>query len=790
VAAACRTPRLGGHARRVRRALAATALIASTVTVVQLVRPGSGATLGAVVAITPDQVVPDGFVGYVFHPTISGRGETVSVHDAEVRENGFVLLDTPGADPMIRGDSIAVSGDGCTAFWARPSGSANTSDATLIGVTDRCAGSERGLLTTSGWYDDANQVAVSHDGRFGVVLLQDLPPGTEFPTPRLVRVDTRDGVTRNMPLPTGYVGWDPRHGVDISDDGNLVVVPVVGAPPPVGVAAQQVALQDIALWDVAANTSTPISVPGALRAGSAAFPSISGNGRYVSWAASKPYTGTESGLGPWVYVRDRSTGATQLVSAPDGTAYDSSLSRDASQVAYTVGPGDCDYDVGQFDDLEFDCPGARIDVAFSASPGLGGAITVEAISLDADGRQVGQHVEPELSGNGRWVTWVSDAYGPLLGVASQETGRRHAFVRRRDPGLTVDALDVGTIPAASSVVRTTTVRNTGRTSVYLDRIDPAPGQFTLVGGSCVIGTIMPPGSTCTVDLRFTAPNATTTVDGSMIVGENGYDPVIATGALRGSARQAVTTTTTVPSGPTTTLPSITTTTTIGQGNPTTTTTPGTLALTATPNPVDFGGVAAGIGSPAQTVTVQNTGTAGGVLVTTLTGPHPDDFYVARNGCNTVDLPPDATCTMDIILIARDAGERTAVLTVSSGAASVDVPLRGVGTFEPRIVVTPAAVTARGFTTIVGQGFPPGDPVVVEIGADLERPVTPDEIGELRIPIAPAGILGLGNHRVQVDARPGVYDDVRSQLVVVLPTFEPQGPGGPAFGSSVIVTRGA
>lgn len=772
---------------RLRRLLAAAALLVTTVTVVQAFRPGSGATLGAVRAVTPDQVVPNGFIGYVFHPTISGRGEAVSVHDAEVRENGFVLLDTPGADPMVRGDSIAVSGDGCTAFWARPSGSTSTSDATLIGVTDRCTGSERGVITTSGWYDDAFQVAVSHDGRFGVVLLQDLPPGTEFPTPRLVRVDTRTGATRNMPLPTGYFGWDPRNGVDISDDGNLVVVPIVGAPPAV-LAGVSAALQDVALWDVGANTSTAISLPGALRAGSAAFPSISGDGRYVAWAASKPYTGAESGTGPWVYVRDRSTSATRLVSAPDSTAYDSSLSRDGSQVAYTVGPGSCEYDFRQFSGLEFDCPGVRIDVAFSATPGLGGGVAVETISLDVGGGQVGLHVEPELSGNGRWITWVSDAYGPLLGVASPETGLRHAFVRRRDPGLSVDALDVGTVPATTSVVRTTTVRNTGRTSVYLDRIDPAPGEFTVAGGSCAIGTIMPPGSTCTVDVRFTAPNATTIVNGSIIVGENGYDPVTATGSLRGASQQAATTvpssTTTPPTVPTTTVPDETIATT------TSTSPPGTITLTASPNPVDFGGVAAGIGSPVETLTVRNTGTAGGVLVTTLAGAHPDDFFVARNGCNTVDLAPGATCTMDIILIARDAGERSAELTIASGPASVSVPLRGVGTFEPRIVVTPAAVTARGLTTIVGQGFPPGDPVVVAIGTDLERPATPDEIGEFRIPLSPAGLLGLGNHVVQVDARPSVYDDVRSQLVVVLPTFEPQGPGGPAFGSSIIVTRGS
>lgn len=811
---------------RPRRAIVVVALVVAMITGVQLLRPGAGATLGAVTAVTPDRVIPDGFVGYVFHPTISGRGEAVTVHDAEVRENGFVLLDTPGQDPMVDGDSIAVSGDGCTAFWVRPSGSGSSVDATAIGVTDRCAGAERVVASTSGWYNDRHQVAVSHDGRFGVVLLQDLPAGTEFPSPRLVRVDTRTGATRDMPLPTGFFGWDPGNGIDISDDGSLVVVPIIGSPPrippifppitlptipPIGPpivlppippppvierhattagepnaasARQSTVVQEVALWDVAAGTSTTISSTGALRSGGAAFPSISGDGRFVSWAAAKPYAGTETGTGPWVYVRDRANGATRLVSAPNGTAYDSSLSRDGSQVAYTVGPGRCVYDTQQFARLESDCDGVRIDVAFSSTPGFAGGFGVETISLDPTGRAVGQHLEPELSGNGRWVTWVSDAYGPLLGVSSDETGRRHAFVRRRDPGLSVDELDVGTILAGSSTVGTTTVRNTGRTSVVLDRIEPSPGAFAVVGGSCALGGSLPPGATCTVDVRFTAPGTTTAVNGSLLVGERGFDAVTATGPLVGAAVTRPTDT----RPPDTTPPVVTSTTVTGQVVPTTTA--GEVVLTASPDPLDFGGVAAGIGSPARTVTVTNAGTASGVLITTLTGAHPDDFFVARNGCNTVDLAPGASCTMDVILIARDAGERAAVLTTASGAASAAVDLRGVGTFDPRLVVTPAAVTERGSTTIVGQGFPPGDPVVVEVGTALDRAVTPDEAGEFRIRVTPVGLLRLGNHPVQVAARAGVYDVVRSQLVVVLPTFEPQGPGGPAFGSSIIVTRGS
>ena len=50
-------------------------------------------------------------------------------------------------------------------------------------------------------------------------------------------------------------------------------------------------------------------------------------------------------------------------------------------------------------------------------------------------------------------------------------------------------------------------------------------------------------------------------------------------------------------------------------------------------------------------------------------------------------------------------------------------------------------------------------------------------------------LTLGNFVLRVDPVPDVFDLVQGQLVVVLGTFEPQGPGGAAFGDAIIVTRG-
>jgi len=781
-----REPQLGMDINRqtLRRAggLAAAALLALTLGAVAPTSQGSA--LGGVIAITPNEVIPNGFVGFVEDPSLSGRGESAGVYDAEVQRQAFVFLDATGQEPMLTGLGITVSGDRCMALWARNNGSTNPADSVSIGVTNRCDGSERELLRTNSSYQSGGGLALNFDGRFGVAVL---PPsfGSEFEPNAVVRIDTSTGGLAFMP-PHGfpYFGWDPTLGVDISDDGNVVVAVESGS---LATATAQL-LRDVVAWDVASNTTAFLSGPPSQARGSG-FPSVSGDGRFVSFTSIKPLTGPQRAGGPWTFITDRSNGQIRMISVPTERTYHSSITRDASQVAYTVAGTACQFNPQTLSGIEFTCQGARVNVAFGPTPGFTAPFSRETISILANGGQGGMHMMPALSGNGQWVAWISNAGQALLGSADPALNGQHAFTRRRDPGAAIDALNFGTIAAStSSAPLTATLTNTGRTSLSVDSITVTPGQFQPVGGgTCVGGMLLPPGATCTVNVRFNAPNNNSTVNGTIQFTEFGKDAVTAQNTLTGASSFTP---------PPTTSTTTTTTTVAGQRPPpttttTTTTTPLSIDLNADPNPVDFGQVAVGIGSPIQTVTITNVGTGSGQLLTELTGPNPDDFFVARNGCNEVTLAPTESCTMDIMMIPLAGGRREAAVTVTAGGASGDVGLLGTGHFAPQLLASPAAITTDGFTTIIGRGFPPNQTFDVHVDpTGLVIAATSDAQGQFRIPIAAVGKLGLGNYILRVDPVPDVFDLVRGQLVVVLATFEPQGPGGAAFGDALIVTRGS
>ena len=142
---------------------------------------------------------------------------------------------------------------------------------------------------------------------------------------------------------------------------------------------------------------------------------------------------------------------------------------------------------------------------------------------------------------------------------------------------TVCAFD---IVANSTATLAATVRNTGRTSVSLDRIVAAPGaRFAVVGGgTCVGGSLLPPGASCTVNVRFSSPNDASETTGTLTVEEFGYDPISASGRLVGRS-------TTVPPPTTTTLP---------PGTETTTTRPNTTTTTSTMSPDAMRGSLVGV----------------------------------------------------------------------------------------------------------------------------------------------------------------------------------------------------
>jgi hypothetical protein len=762
--------------------LAAAAVLAITLGAVAPNSPGHA--LGPVTAITPREVIPNGFVGAVLNPSLSNRGEAAAVFDSQVQQDAFVFLDAAGQEPMVPGLGMTVSGNGCVALWARNNGSTDPQASVSIGVTDRCAGGERVLYNTNQNYQPGGALALSFDGRFGV--FREAPCfACEFDSDDLLRVDTQTGALVAVPhhgFP--YFGWDPTLGFDISDDGSVIVATEVGQ----AASAVAIDLRDVVAWQVGAAqanfvSGNPGSAPGS------GYPSISGDGRYVAFTSNKPLAPGTSGTGPWVFVNDRASNSIRLVSPGAGIAYEPSISRDASQIAYAVGPTAraCQFNRQTFAGLEQTCRAGRIDVAYGPGPLSTAPISTETISLGLNNAPAaGLHVEPALSGNGQFVAWISDAGNALVDPADPAfKGLRQAFVRQRDTGLAVDALNFGTIQAGTTAQLTANVTNTGHTSVEVDSITVSPAQFTVQGGgSCVGGMVLAPGTACTVNVRYAAPNNNSTTNGIITVSEFGFAPVSTTNTLAGASSFTP---------PPTTSTTTTTTTVAGQRPPPTTTTttiPLQISLNADPNPVDFGQVAVGIGSPIQTVTVTNVGTGPGQVLTDLGGDNPDDFFVARNGCNEVTLAPSESCTMDITMIPLAGGLRQASLILTAGGASGDVAMFGDGHFAPRLIATPAAITTDGATTIIGQGFPPNQTFDVHVDpTSLVLTVTSDGQGQFQIPLSAVPNLSLGSYVLRVDPVPDVFDLVQGQLVVVLGTFEPQGPGGAVFGDAIIVTRG-
>lgn len=765
--------------------------------------------LGAVIPVSSEEAplpVSAAASASVLSTTVSGKGETVVFHDVNRDLTGAARLNVAGADPIAAGLGVTVSADGCVVVRAQPSGFTESSRGIAFRYVNLCTGADYDIAYTNNGYDRAAAIALSFDGRFAVVQVEPVfvigfrraqlaaPPSSatgEMPAvlqqqpavltvdrQTVFRIDTTSLAVQAMPAfaSANFVQAYAAFGLDVSDDGATVVTVMEEF---IGNAASRSAV----VWDVASNTSTVVSGPSAV-IGAAVYPSVSADGRYVSFASTRRLVGGEVGNGPWVYVHDRATGGYVRVSAGNDAAYFSSLSGDGSQVAFGVGPRGCQYNMVTPDELRNSCRPGRIDVAFGPTPGFTTPFQVETVSVGVGDRITGFHGSPNLSRNGRWIAWVSDAGSALVG-RSVPPGLQ-AFTRRRDPGLTVDALNFGPLLAGTSVTGATVVRNTGRTSVILDRLEVGGAGFTLVGGgTCVSGQFLTPGATCTMNVRYVASATTGPASGTVLAGEVGHDAIVATNTLTGES------TVTPPAATTTTT---TTTTTGPPGRPTTTTTttiPGQILLAIDPPVVDFGPVAVGIGTPIRTVTVTNEGNRAVQLTTSLGGPNPDDFFVATNGCNAISLEPGQSCTMDVLMVALAGGGRSAVLSAEVPAVgNVEATLQGEGRFSPRLLASPSAITERGLTTIIGQGFPSDQPVTVVVGeSGLVFTVQPDAQGLFRIPLAAFPSLHLGSYIVRVDARPAVYELVQTALVVQLPTFQPQGPGGPAFGDSILVTRG-
>jgi len=112
-----------------------------------------------------------------------------------------------------------------------------------------------------------------------------------------------------------------------------------------------------------------------------------------------------------------------------------------------------------------------------------------------------------------------------------------------------------------------------------------------------------------------------------------------------------------------------------------------------PLSLDFGDVAVGVTSVAQTVTVENTGTEDLLIDSVdITGTELLDFGLTNN-CSAT-LAPSASCTIDVTYTPPDAGASTASLDLAFGngaVPSLQIPLSGEGVLVPAISLNPLSL---------------------------------------------------------------------------------------------------
>ena len=110
---------------------------------------------------------------------------------------------------------------------------------------------------------------------------------------------------------------------------------------------------------------------------------------------------------------------------------------------------------------------------------------------------------------------------------------------------------------------------------------------------------------------------------------------------------------------------------------------GPAALSITPASKDFGNVAVGGASAAQTFVVSNSGGLSGTLTWTTSGADAADFKVSVDVCSGRRLATGATCSLNVRFEppgppAPGLGPRTGTLTVEAPGTPVAAALSGTG----------------------------------------------------------------------------------------------------------------
>lgn len=287
------------------------------------------------------------------------------------------------------------------------------------------------LANGTGGSEDGMSAKVSADGRYVVFASEsgDLLPIDPGSGTDIFRKDLRTGELVLVSKAWGTAGRPPANGSSVSPsmsaDGSVIAF-VSNATNLVPAAAT--ATPQVYVADLAAGTVTRASVRSdGTQAGAASdFPAVSGNGRYVVFSSTA--TNLDSAVADTngsidVFRHDRVTGATIRVSVDQGGAerighsIAPSVSHDGSRIVFD-----------SVATLTVDDTNAVRDVYLRdlALP-FTRCLSIDEFSLgDADTIGNGASTFPSISGDGRWVCFLSSASDL---VAGDFNGRGDLFLR-------------------------------------------------------------------------------------------------------------------------------------------------------------------------------------------------------------------------------------------------------------------------------------------------------------------------------------------------------------------------
>lgn len=349
----------------------------------------------------------------------------VFVHDTTSGEITLVSRRADGAPASGDSTRPAISADGRVVVYQTTAADLSSQDNdAMLDIYLRSIASERSTLisaslTGGSGNADSFGAAVSADGRYVVFAsaASNLVPGDTNGFIDVFRRDTATGATTLISRrSTGQSGAGASLAPAVSATGRYVVF---SSEAPDLVPGDTNDASDIFWHDAATGQTELISrLPnGHASLGSARTPSVSADGRFVAWASDAADLGPDTNGLSDVFLRDRTTSTTILISADasggpaNGQSVAPAVSADGSHVTWRS---------------------TATDLVAAPALGSGGfdvfvhdtaTGTTTLVSLDrgggaANGPSTG---EPAISGDGRYIAFESDASDLVVGDVNGAT---------------------------------------------------------------------------------------------------------------------------------------------------------------------------------------------------------------------------------------------------------------------------------------------------------------------------------------------------------------------------------